>query len=151
MRWFLTACLWVHVAAASWWVLAAIIIALAAAVAGGESAEGDEFISRVVPGFNRANAAAAAVLLLTGAVNVYSAARRRNFALSADFTRMLELKLLLYIGMVAALALQFRMERATRFGSGRRASDAGRLAALSALVAMAGAGAMLLGVWLAGE
>jgi hypothetical protein len=151
VRWFLTAGLWVHVAAAAWWVLASIIMALAGAVVGGEGVEGKEFLSRVVPAVNRANAFAGALLLVTGAGNVYSAARRRSFAFSTDFTRMLELKLLLYIGMVAALALLFRLERPMLSSSSeRRASDMGRLAALSALIAMAGAGAMILGVWLAG-
>ncbi len=139
-------------AVASWWVLASISMALAGAVMSAEGLEAKDFVLRVVPKFNRVNAAAAALLLGTGIVNVFAAGGRRNFVFSADFTRILEMKVVLYIAMVAALVLLFGIERRLSTASyAKMKNRTGRMVALSTLVALAGAGAMILGVWLAGE
>jgi hypothetical protein len=152
VSWFLTACLWTHVAVASWWILSSIIMALAGALMGPESVEAKDFMMRVVPKFNRVNAFAAAILLGTGIANIFNAAGRRNFVFSADFTWILEMKVALYITMVAALVLLFGIERNFRMAPYDEVKNrTGRLVMLSGLIAMAGAGAMLLGVWLVGE
>ena len=152
MSWFLTACLWLHVAAGSWWILTSVTIAVAGAVVSPQSAEGREFGLRLVPKLNRVNAGAAAILLTTGIVNIVGAARERhNF--SPAFTRTLAVKAGLYVVMLAALIASMRAERELR-GEDQGASNAAgamRLVACSAVTALAGAGAMMLGVWLAGE
>jgi hypothetical protein len=152
VRWFLTICLWTHVAVAAWWVLASTIMALAAALMSSEGEEAQDFVLRVVPKLNRVNAAAAGLLLGTGIVNVFSAGERRNFVFSTDFTRILEIKVVLYLAMVAALVLLFGIERRLwRASHAEVKNGTGRLVTLSALIALAGAGAMILGVWLVGE
>jgi hypothetical protein len=152
VSWFLTVCLWTHVAVASWWILSSLMMAMAGALIGAQSVEAKDFMLRVVPKFNRLNALAAAILLGTGVVNVFNAAQRRNFVFSADFIRILEMKIALYITMVAALVLLFGIERRFRVASYAESTNrTGRLVALSASIALAGGGAMLLGVWLVGE
>ncbi|GEM_PF-6656779 len=119
---------------------------------GAEGVEGKDFMLRVVPKFNRVNAFAAALLLGTGIVNIFNAAQRRHFVLSRDFTRILEMKIVLYIMMAAALVSLFAIEHNPRTPpQGEVSNRIRRLVALSALIALAGAGAMLLGVWLVGE
>ena len=153
MGWLTTGALWLHVAVASWWVLACVTMAMAGAAVNADSVEGKELVLRVVPRFNRANAAAAALLLVTGVINLFAAAARRRFDFSTMFTSILAVKLGLYALMVAALMASLRAERKWRDGSpgGTALIGAGRLVALSAFVALCGAAAMMLGVWLAGE
>ncbi len=153
VNWLLTACLWTHVAVASWWVIASIVVALAGAVMSGQSAEGREFAVRVVPKFNRANMAAAAILLVTGLVNLLGAGARRDFHFSTDFSRVLAIKIGLYVLMIAALTASLRVARGLRAENpGEPLPPAmGRLVALSGFIALAGAGAMILGVWLVGD
>lgn len=108
---------------------------------------------RVVPRLNRANAVAAALLLITGLINLFAAGARRRFGFSTMFTSILAVKLGLYALMVAALMASFRAERQwsdRKQGEGALIGT-GRLVALSACVALCGAAALMLGVWLAGE
>jgi hypothetical protein len=121
-----------------------------------DSAEGREFVVRVVPKFNRANSAAAAVLLITGVVNIYGAGEDRRFHFPSAFVGVLAIKIVLYVMMFAALRAAVSVERQLLAQAGGRASTGktagtGRLAALAALTALMGAAAMLLGVWLVGE
>jgi hypothetical protein len=69
------------------------------------------------------------------------------------FARILAVKLGLYSLMVMALVASLRTERKWRDGNpdGAALIGAGRLVALSASIALYGAAAMMLGVWLAGE
>jgi len=153
VAWLTTGALWLHVAGGAWWVLTCVTMALAGAVVNPDSAEGRAFMSRVVPGLNRANAVAAALLLATGIINISAAGARRHFNFPPAFTRVLAVKLGLYALMAAALIASFGIERSLRgenAGAPLRAG-AGRLVALCAVTAMAGAAAMMLGVWLAGE
>ncbi len=153
MAWLTTGALWLHVIAGSWWVLACVTMAVAGGVVNADSTEGREFIERVVPGLNLTNAVAAALLLATGIVNLYVASARRRFALPSAFTQVMAVKLGLYALMVAALIACLRIGRRMREANpdGSPRSGATRLAVLCAVIAMAGAAAMLLGVWLAGE
>jgi uncharacterized membrane protein len=149
----LTACLWLHVVAGSWWILTSVTIAVAGAVVSPQSVEGKEFGLRVVPKVNRANAVAAVILLATGIVNIVNAGEGRRFDFSSAFTRTLAVKVGLYVVMLAALVASMRAERELRV-QGQDASiaaGAARLVGCSAVTALAGAGAMMLGVWLAGE
>jgi putative copper export protein len=149
----MTGALWLHVAAASWWVLTCVTMAMAGAVMNADSAEAREFASRVAPRFNRANVVAAGLLLLTGVINLFGAGTRRRFDFSIMFTRILAVKLGLYAMMVAALMASLVVQRKWREGNqgGVVVIGAGGLAALWALIALCGAAAMMLGVWLAGE
>lgn len=148
--------LWAHVMSASWWVLACVTMALVGAVLDTDSVEGREFVVRVVPKFNYANSAAAAVLLMTGLVNLYGAGEDRRFHFPPAFFRVLAIKVVLYVMMFAALRASVSVERqlvaqARGRASPGKAAGAGRLAVLAALMALLGAAAMLLGVWLVGE
>jgi carbon starvation protein CstA len=142
-----------HVASAAWWILTSITIAIAGAVVNAETVEGKDFGLRVVPKVNRANAAAAAILLATGLVNVVSAGERWRFNFPAAFNRILTLKLGLYVAMLAALIASWQAwrERTNEFQGIPATSGPARLVVCSAVTAVAGAGAMMLGVWLAGE
>jgi hypothetical protein len=156
MSWLTTVMLWAHVVSASWWVLACVIMALAGTVMNIDSVEGRGFVIRVVPKFNRANSAAAAVLLMTGLVNIYGAGVDRRFHFPPAFVRVLAIKIVLYLIMFAALRVSVNVERRLIAQAGGGASSGeragtGRLAALAALIALIGAAAMLLGVWLVGE
>lgn len=125
-------------------------MAVAAAVTSAESGEATELVLRVVPKFNRANAAAAAIVVATGLVNIFGAGERRHFAFPPAFTEVLAVKVGLYVLMVAALMASLGVERKLRDANPGAPAGAGRLVALSALGAVAGALAMMLGVWLAG-
>src|SRR5579883_2873469 len=146
----LTLALWLHVAAASWWILASVTIAVGAAAVGSEGVEGREFMTRVVPRLNGANAAAAAIVLPTGVINIYAAGARRRFHFSPAFTWILAAKAGLYVVMAAALMASFKAARAAATNDSPQSRRAGKLAALAAAAAIAGTGAMMLGVWLAG-
>ncbi len=153
MTWLTTGALWLHVIAGAWWVLASVTMAVAGGVLNADSTEGREFVRRVVPGLNLTNAVAAALLLATGLVNLYAAGARRRFDFPSAFTRVLAVKLGLYALMVGALIASVHIGRSIRRedpGGSPRTGTA-RLAALCAVTATAGAAAMLLGVWLAGE
>jgi hypothetical protein len=151
-----TVMLWAHVASASWWILTSFTIAVASAVLSADSVEGREFIVRVVPKLNWANSAAALTVLATGLVNLYGAGRNRGFDFPASFVRVLAVKIVLYAAMFAMLRASISAARklvaqaGNQPGAGERVAS-GRLAAFSAITALAGAAAMLLGVWLAGE
>ena len=128
-------------------------MAVAGGVVNADSTEGREFVERVVPGLNLSNALAAALMVASGVVNLYGAGVRRRFDFPAAFTRVLAVKLGLYALMVAALLASWRIGRGMREDNrnGSLRSATARLAVLSAFIALAGAAAMLLGVWLAGE
>ncbi len=145
----LTAGVWLHVAAASWWILTSITVEIAGAAVSAESVEGREFLARVAPKIIRANAAAAVLLLATGVVNLYGAGMRRRFAFPAPFSGILAAKAALYVLRAAGLRASSRAQREAAGGAAKPA--AGKLVAWSVLTAAAGAGAMMLGVWLAGE
>jgi hypothetical protein len=134
-------------------VLTCVTIALAGGVVNADSVEGREFVSRVVPKLNRANVVAAVFLLATGLVNLFGAGRRRDFDFSRTFDALMAAKVGLYCLMVTALMASFARERKDgAAGSAQSiAAGAGRMVALSAAAAIAGAFAMALGVWLSGE
>ena len=121
-RWLTTVMLWAHVASAAWWVLACVIMALAGAVLGMDSAEGREFIEGRAP-VQSGQSVAAAVVLMTGIVNIYGAGEARRFRFSPAFVRVLAIKIVLYGMMFAALraAVSWTAESAHR-GGGARAS-----------------------------
>jgi hypothetical protein len=152
MDWLSTAVLWVHVFSAAWWILACVTMAVGGAVVGTESVEGREFMVRVVPRLNQANALAAATLLLTGVVNLVIVGEHRRFSYPSSFMRVLSIKLALYLLMVAALWTCLTIGRKRDVASGTQGPQSPyKLAALSAIIALMGAAAMLLGVWLAGD
>ncbi len=152
MDWLSTAVLWVHVVCASWWILACVTMAVAGAVVGTESVEGREFMVRVVPKLNQANALAAATLLLTGVINLMMVGGQRGFSYPSSFVRVLSIKLALYLLMVAALWACLTIGRKRDVASGTQGpQNTYKLAALSASIALMGAAAMMLGVWLAGD
>ncbi|MGO9061460.1 MAG: hypothetical protein ACLQU2_29395 [Candidatus Binataceae bacterium] len=152
MDWLSTAALWMHVVSASWWILACVTMAVAGAVVGAESAEGQEFIARVVPRLNQANAVAAAALLLSGIVNLVVVGKHRGFSFPPSFVRVLSIKVALYVVMAAVLWVSSGIGRMPAVGAGSKGPrGTGKLAALSAMTALMGAAAMILGVWLAGD
>ena len=152
MDWLSTAILWVHVVSAAWWILAGVTMAVAGALLGIESVEGRDFMVRVVPRLNQANALAAATLLLTGVLNLVIVGGHRGFSYPSSFIRVLSIKLALYLLMVAALWACLTIGRKPIVAPDTQGSqDTYKLAALSAIIALMGAAAMILGVWLAGD
>ena len=141
-----------HVVSASWWILACVTMAVAGAVVVAESAEGQEFIARVVPKLNQANAVAAAALVVTGVMNLVAVGKPRGFSFPASFVRVLSIKGRALRdhgrGVVGIFGYWTQAGRWERF---QRTARDGKLAALSAMTALMGAAAMLLGVWLAGD
>jgi len=153
VAWLTAGALWLHVICASWWVLGCVTLAVAGAVVNADSVEGREFVARVVPKFNRANAFSAVALLATGVVNLVAAGQRRQFEFSTTFAALMASKFGLYLLMIGALAMSLRAERFLRRESlpGLKSGGARLMVACSAVAAVAGAAAMMLGVWLAGE
>jgi hypothetical protein len=104
-----------------------------------ESPEHKNFVIRSAPKIDRLAMFAAALLLLTGLVNLVQAAISRQFAFSTAFTTVLAIKILLYIAMFATMRSSMKTASMNRM-----------VKAHAAIVAM-GAVALLLGLWLIGS
>jgi hypothetical protein len=149
------ALLWTHVAFGALWIGAALCFVLAAAVLDRESGERDEFAVRAAPTINRLGMAAAVIVILTGLANLWTLGISPGFRIQPDFLRLLEGKLVLYSIMVIALWASLRA--ATKLIAARRDGLArelpvqtGRLARFNLVMAVCGAVALALGLWLAG-
>ena len=149
------ALLWTHVAFGALWIGAALCFVLAAAVLDRENGERDEFSVRAAPAINRVGLAAAVIVIVTGLGNLWTLGISPGFRIRPDFVRILEGKLVLYAIMVIALWASLRA--ATELIAARRdgrapelARQTGRLARFNLVMAVCGAAALSLGLWLAG-
>ena len=134
-----TTILWLHATAAAIWIGACACFVIAALATTPESPEQQNLAIRAAPKINRLAILAAALLLLTGLVNLFQAAIARRFAFSTAFTTVLAIKILLYIAMLATMRASMKTASIDRM-----------IKAQAATVAM-GSVALLLGLWLIGS
>lgn len=147
-----TAILWIHALSGIAWVGASAAFVIAALTTGTSTDEGLTFARRVALRINRIEIAAAATLVATGIVNVILAGRMRHFRFSSTFRTILTIKIMILVGMLAALSCSFRTERMLRSDEPAVASVAiRRIVGLFALIIAMGSVALGLGLWLLGS
>jgi len=147
---FRTAILWIHALAGAAWVGACgcFVAAGLALPAGGD--EQRNFFLRAAPKIDAFSLAAAAVVLLSGGVNLAMAGTARNFAFSPQFGLILGAKVILFVAMSMTMAWTMRKAVVPRAG-GRIEAVAGRIIRAHGAAAAMGAAALLLGLWLMGS
>jgi len=134
-----TAILWIHATAGALWIGACACFVIAALALTPGTNEHRNFVVRSAPKIDRLAILAAALLLLTGLVNLAQAAISRQFAFSTAFTTVLAIKIVLYIAMLAIMRLSMKTAAIDR-----------KVKAHAAIAAM-GSIALLLGLWLIGS
>src|SRR5260370_5422177 len=106
-----TATLWIHATAGALWIGACACFVIAGLALTPGSDEHRNFVVRTAPKIDHLAMFAAALLFLTGLLNLARAASSRQFAFSTAFTTVLAIKILLFIAMLAM------MRRAMRIGA----------------------------------
>jgi putative copper export protein len=134
-----TAILWIHATAGALWIGACACFVIAALALTPGTNEHRNFVDRSAPKIDRLAILAAALLLLTGLVNLAQAAISRQFAFSTAFTTVLAIKIVLYIAMLAIMRSSMKTAAIDR-----------KVKAHAAIAAM-GSIALLLGLWLIGS
>ena len=151
-----TIILWMHALAGAAWVAACLCFVIAGLALASGSDEQRNFALRAVPKIVGFNLMVAILLLLSGGLNLVLAGIARNFNFSGDFTRILAIKIALFVAMFLALLYTARSSRALPDDSRPDAPfDAldDRVAVMvrmHAAIALMGAIALLLGLWLMG-
>jgi hypothetical protein len=142
-----TVILWIHALSGLVWTggCAAFVLAGSAVTAGSD--EWRDFGLKVAPRLDRLNLGAAAILLLTGAINLMLVGTARGYSFSSAFVTVLGLKIGLFVTMTLALAAAWRAEAAVRSDLARGMRTMVRL---SGLTVIAGTIALGLGLWLLG-
>jgi hypothetical protein len=136
------AILWIHVLCGALWLAVSLSFVLAvSATADGERAT---FAARVAPKLNRLNLVAIVLLPLTGVANIFYVGRAHHFRYPVAFAEVLGAKLLLLCGMAVALGVAWG-------AATDRIRGARRLLWLYGAMAVMGAVALMLGLWLAGS
>jgi hypothetical protein len=150
--------LWIHVACGAVWVIVSLCFVLAASATAEDERIG--FAVRVGRVFNRLNLAAAMILPITGIANLTFVEREHHFRLPAGFVEVLIAKLVLLCAMAVALALAWstvadvnKADECAPAAAALKVASRGvaKLVWLYAAMAAMGAGALMLGVWLAGS
>ena len=134
-----TTILWIHATAAALWIGACACFVIAGLALTPGTDDHKNFVARSAPKIDRLAMLSAALLLLTGLVNLAQAAISRRFAFSTAFTTVLAIKILLFIAMLAAMRASMKTAAMNQ-----------TLKAHAAVVAM-GSIALLLGLWLIGS
>ena len=134
-----TTILWIHATAGALWIGACACFVIAGLALRPGSDEHRNFVVRSAPQIDRLAILAAALLFLTGFVNLFEAGISRHFAFSTAFTTVLAIKILLFIAMFAAMRWSMKTGAMNRM-----------VKAHAAIVAM-GSIALLLGLWLIGS
>ena len=134
-----TAILWIHATAGALWIGACACFVIAALALTPGTNEHRNFVVRSAPKIDRLAILAAALLLLTGLVNLAQAAISRQFAFSTAFTTVLAIKIVLYLAMFAIMRSSMKTAAIDR-----------KVKAHAAIGAM-GSIALLLGLWLIGS
>jgi hypothetical protein len=145
--------LWVHVLAGVTWVGACGSFVLAAAALAGGRGELHDFAVRSVPRLNRLCLGCAGLIPLTGLANLAFAAHERGGVLPREFVAVVGVKIGLFATMACALWLVVARESALEAWTGAGTGEAvalGGLLRLYGLIAVLGAAALVLGLWLAG-
>ena len=134
-----TAILWIHATAGALWIGACACFVIAALALTPGTNEHRNFVVRSAPKIDRLAILAAALLLLTGLVNLAQAAISRQFAFSTAFKTVLAIKIVLYIAMLVTMRSSIKTAGIDR-----------KVKAHAAIAAM-GSIALLLGLWLIGS
>ena len=134
-----TAILWIHATAGALWIGACACFVIATLALTPGTNEHRNFVVRSAPKIDRLAILAAALLLLTGLVNLAQAAISRQFAFSTAFTTVLAIKIVLYIAMLVTMRSSMKTAAIDR-----------KVKAHAAIAAM-GSIALLLGLWLIGS
>lgn len=146
-----TAFLWIHVSCGALW----IVVSLSFVLAAGATAEHERasFAARVAERFNRLNLIAIALLPLSGIANLGFVAREQHDRLPTAFVEVLAAKVALLCAMAAALAMARSVTGALAKDPSRGGAErhVPRLLWLYGAMALMGAVALMLGVWLAGS
>jgi hypothetical protein len=151
-----TAILWIHALAGAGWVAACACFVVAGLVLSAGGDEQRDFALGAAPRIVGFSLAAALVLLFTGAVNLVLAGTARGFRFSREFGSILGVKVVLFVVMFLALRWTLRVA-ASLPGEDRAAAPSEALAHRMAgmvraqgAIAVMGAVALLLGLWLMG-
>ena len=133
-----TTILWIHATAGALWIGACACFVIAGLALTPGSDEHRNFVVRTAPKIDHLAMFAAALLFLTGLLNLARAAISRQFAFSTGFTTVLAIKILLFIAMLVTMRSSMKTGAMNRM-----------VKAHAAIVAM-GSIALLLGLWLIG-
>jgi putative copper export protein len=147
------AILWLHVLCGLGWVGVAASFTLSATALGSAGAELRDFIRRVIDPLNVFCVFCAAVIPITGLLNLAFLSRTRGFVIGREFGEILAAKIALFSVMAW---LEWRVLTLT--GSTRINKTQGELSCIEiaslvrsyGIIIIAGAAALGLGVWLAG-
>ncbi|HTT75337.1 MAG TPA: hypothetical protein VMF50_05080 [Candidatus Binataceae bacterium] len=143
----------IHVLCGVLWVGTCASFVLAASALNRESDEWRDFALKVAPRINRLNLLFAISIPLTGLGNLYFAGRARGFNFPPQFIGILSAKIVLLLGMAAALMAAWAAESSMRHEGPAgnivlRASR--RLVRLYGITVAMGTVALALGLWLSG-
>ncbi len=153
-----TVILWIHALSGAAWVAACgcFVIAGLAIVAGGE--EQANFALIAAPKIDAFNLIAAAILLVTGGINLALAGITRNFRFSGQFGLILGAKVILFIAMALAMGRAMRITASLRASGAASKPPAPEIARstkrtlwVHGAIAVMGGIALLLGLWLMGS
>lgn len=135
-------------------MLAAVCTALAAVALSAEGEEVGEFAVRIVPKLNWISTIFAGLLFATGIGNLTFVGLARHFNFSPTFIRILAAKVTLFVLMVSSLAASWRAQ-GMLVAKQRSGAPAGvylrRIILLAGAIALMGAMALALGLWLVGS
>jgi putative copper export protein len=153
---FGSAILWTHAAAGAIWVGACACFVIAGLALTAGSVEQRNFATNAAPKIDLLGLVAAAVLLVTGLINLTTAGISRRFAFSTAFMTVLAIKVTLFVAMIVVMTWSMRIGAVIRAVLARGRIDAvpGAMSRMVkahvAIVAMGGL-ALILGTWLMGS
>jgi putative copper export protein len=153
---FGSAILWTHAAAGAIWVGACACFVIAGLALAAGSVEQRNFAVNAAPKIDLLGLVAAAVLLVTGLINLMTAGISRRFAFSTAFMTVLAIKIALFIVMIVVMTWSMRIGAVIKAVLARGRGDAvpGAMSRMVkahvAIVAMGGL-ALILGTWLMGS
>jgi len=151
-----SAILWTHAAAGAIWIGACACFVIARTALATGSDDQRNFVANAAPKIDMLGLVAAIVLLITGFINLMTAAVARRFVFSTAFMTVLALKIALFIVMIVVMTWSMRIGAVIRAVVARGRTDAvpGAMTRMTrahiAIVAM-GAVALILGTWLMGS
>ena len=153
---FPTAILWMHAAAGAIWVGACACFVIAGLALGAGSVEQRNFVELAAPKIDLLALVAAAVLLVTGMINLTTAGIARRFVFSTAFTTVLAIKIALFIIMIVAMTWSMRVGAVIRAVVARGRGDAvpgamSRMVKAHFAIVVMGGLALILGTWLMGS
>jgi hypothetical protein len=150
----MAAILWIHVLCGVGCVGSCAGFVLAATALREEPAEAQALAERAAPGINRVCVALAAAIPLTGLGNLMFAVETRHYRLPTEFVAILAVKICLMTAMAFALWGAWRAvavkSSGRAIGSTENTVDVRKLTLSYGSIAVMGAVALGLGLWLSG-